>query len=288
MSTITPNHQTPSITLQAKIITAPIKKQIDAEALLDSGAEGIIMHPEFAKKHQFPLKKLPKPFPIGNVDNSENIMGWVHYSVNQNICIYAKDLTSFHEETAEFYLVDIGDYDIILGTNWLQEHNPEIDWISHHVDMTHCPPSCTLNKPPVKNLLTCTEHCQSTPHLLVLSAAAVLLPLPCTSPLLPLPPPFITALLPKYVIPARRVQGVRLHRIHQSKVPACLFTQDDDPQPNVDDDWVEEGLRLAGVLPDWDTPPPPDDDPDYQHTIHICCSFTNAQKLAKARGHPYC
>ncbi|TFY81687.1 hypothetical protein EWM64_g2325 [Hericium alpestre] len=62
-----------------------------------------------------------------------------------------------------------------------------------------------------------------------------------------------------------------------------MFTKDDDPRSNVDDDWVEEGLRLAGVLPDWDTPPPLDDDPDYQHTICICHSFTNAQKLADIR-----
>ncbi|TFY74548.1 hypothetical protein EWM64_g9464 [Hericium alpestre] len=231
----------------AKIITALIKKQIDAEALLDSGAEGIIMHPNFTKKHQFPLKKLPKPFPIRNVDNSKNIMGW-----NIRIQVYAKDSVSFHEETAEFYLVDIGDYNIILGTDWLQEHNPEIDWVSCHVDMTRCPPSCTLNKPLVKNLLTRTECHQLTSHSSVLSAASVAMPLssPCISPLLPLLLPFVAAPLPKYVVPARRIhgiylchaQGVRVRCIHLPKVPAHLFTEDDDPRPNVDDDWVKKAF----------------------------------------------
>ena len=45
------------------------------EVLLDSGATGLVMSLEFAKKQRFKLKKLEKPINVRNVDGLFNKEG---------------------------------------------------------------------------------------------------------------------------------------------------------------------------------------------------------------------
>jgi hypothetical protein len=150
MSAITRNKQTPSIELKTELIGKLTKRKINATALLDSGAEGIIINNTFTTLHNLNRIKIPKPFPVRNVDGSENVMGWVtHYTI-QTLRIYAPNDSSFHEETSEFYITDIGDHDIILGTDWLEHHNPSINWSHSEIEMTCCPSTCKLENPPVK------------------------------------------------------------------------------------------------------------------------------------------
>ena len=47
-----------------------IQKGITVEALLDSGATGLVMSSEFAKKQSFKLKKLERPIQVRNVIGS--------------------------------------------------------------------------------------------------------------------------------------------------------------------------------------------------------------------------
>ena len=55
------------------------------EALLDSGATGLVMSSEFAKKQEFKLKKLERPMNVRNVDGSLNKEGPIEYTVEVNI-----------------------------------------------------------------------------------------------------------------------------------------------------------------------------------------------------------
>ncbi|KAF5345315.1 hypothetical protein D9758_002139 [Tetrapyrgos nigripes] len=156
MSAITRNKQIPSITLKTELIGKITGRKIDASALIDSGAEGIIINSQFAQRNQLTLLPIKNPFPVRNVDGSENTMGWVREYTIQNLRIYSRDNKAYHEEQAEFYVTDIGDHDIILGTDWLEEHNPDIDWSESRVDMTRCPKTCITAKPPVLHLKTKT------------------------------------------------------------------------------------------------------------------------------------
>ncbi|KAF5342780.1 hypothetical protein D9758_017127 [Tetrapyrgos nigripes] len=156
MSAITRNKQIPSITLKTELIGKITGRKIDANALIDSGAEGIIINSQFAQRNQLTLLPIKNPFPVRNVDGSENTMGWVREYTIQNLRIYSRDSKAYHEEQAEFYVTDIGDHDIILGTDWLEEHNPDIDWLDSRVDMTRCPETCITAKPPVLHLKTKT------------------------------------------------------------------------------------------------------------------------------------
>jgi len=55
------------------------------EALLDSGATGLVMSSEFAKKQGFKLKKLERLMNVRNVDGSLNKEGLIEHMVEVNI-----------------------------------------------------------------------------------------------------------------------------------------------------------------------------------------------------------
>ena len=55
------------------------------EALLDSGATGLVISLEFAKKQGFKLKKLERPINVRNVDGSFNKEEPIESTVEVNI-----------------------------------------------------------------------------------------------------------------------------------------------------------------------------------------------------------
>ena len=113
-------------------------KIVATRALLDSGATGNIINRTFARKHGLQETRLAQPIHIVSVNNTTD-------SVTTYIEAEALISTPHgsHQENNRFYVGNIGDHDIILGTDWLVEHNPTIDWTSYKVDLNRCPTSCT-------------------------------------------------------------------------------------------------------------------------------------------------
>ena len=58
---------------------------IMVEILLDSGAMGLVMSLEFARRQKFKLKKLERPIHMRNMDGSLNKKGPIEYTVEVNI-----------------------------------------------------------------------------------------------------------------------------------------------------------------------------------------------------------
>jgi len=58
---------------------------IIVETLLDSGATGLVMSSEFARKQGFKLKRLERPMNVRNVDGSLNKEGPIEHTVEVNI-----------------------------------------------------------------------------------------------------------------------------------------------------------------------------------------------------------
>ncbi|VDC04149.1 unnamed protein product [Peniophora sp. CBMAI 1063] len=81
-------------------------------------------------------------------------MGPIWFTTTQTLHLPSQNQQSYHEERVQLLVADIGNHDIILGTDWLDTHNPEVDWSQDRVDMTRCPPECVLVNPPVTNLCT--------------------------------------------------------------------------------------------------------------------------------------
>jgi len=111
---------------------------------LDSGATGLVMSLEFAKKQGFKLKKLERPMNMRNVDGSLNKEGPIEYTVEVNIYYQG------HRERTEIDVIGRQKWTVILGMPWLARHNPEIDWRTGKVKMTRCPEECGKQWRPVQ------------------------------------------------------------------------------------------------------------------------------------------
>ena len=48
-----------------------------------------------------------------------------------------------HSECTLFAVTNLGDQQMLLGHNWLVNHNPEIDWAKDKVKFTRCNPHCS-------------------------------------------------------------------------------------------------------------------------------------------------
>ena len=114
------------------------------EALLDSGATGIVMSSEFAKKQGFKLKKLERLMQVRNVDGSFNKEGLIENTVEVNIYYQG------HRERTEIDVIRGQKWKVILGMSWLACHNPEIDWRTGKVKMTRCSEECGKQWRPVQ------------------------------------------------------------------------------------------------------------------------------------------
>jgi hypothetical protein len=134
--------------LRVTLVGKKSGQEISACALLDSGAEGIIIDEDFARRNKLTLRTLVNPLPVKNVDGTLNKRGSVRYTTIQRIRIKTLE-EEFHEETTELYVTTLGDHDIILGTDWLHAHNPEVNWAVPQIALTRCPKTCSLSRQPL-------------------------------------------------------------------------------------------------------------------------------------------
>ena len=113
-----------------------IQEGITVEALLDSGAIGLVMSLEFTRKQEFKLKKIEKPIYMRNIDGSFNKEELIEHMIEVNIYYQG------HRERTEINVIDRQKWSVILGMPWLACHNPEIDWKTGEVKITRCPEEC--------------------------------------------------------------------------------------------------------------------------------------------------
>ena len=104
------------------------KKIIETKALIDSGAQGIFMDEQFAKKHKLPLLRLENEIQVSNVDNTPNRNGPIRHFTRLPTKIDGKLLST------RFLISNLGKEDIILGLPWLNKINPLVDWTKNTED----------------------------------------------------------------------------------------------------------------------------------------------------------
>ena len=132
------------VTVKIGLERVDTQEGITVEALLDSGATGLVMSSEFARKQGFKFKKLERPMQVRNVDGSFNKEGPIENMVEVNI--YYKG----HRERMEIDVIGGQKWSVILGMPWLARHNHEIDWRTGEVKMTRCPEECGKQWRPVQ------------------------------------------------------------------------------------------------------------------------------------------
>jgi len=132
------------VTVKIGLERIDTQKGVTVEALLNSGATGLVMSSEFARKQGFKLKKLERPMQVRNVDGSFNKEGPIENTVEVNIYYQG------HRERMEIDVIGGQKWTVILGMLWLARHNPEIDWRIGEVKMTRCPEECGKQWRPVQ------------------------------------------------------------------------------------------------------------------------------------------
>ena len=90
-----------------------MQEGVTVEALLDSGATGLVMSSEFAKKQGFKLKRLERLMNVRNVDGSLNKERPIKHIVEVNIYYQG------HRERTEINVIGDQKWMVILGMPWL-------------------------------------------------------------------------------------------------------------------------------------------------------------------------
>jgi predicted aspartyl protease len=107
------------------------------QALIDCGATGCFIDIEWAKLNNIPMQPLTKPIPVYNVDGTANDTSMIT-DITNVVLRYEN-----HSERTQLAVTRLGKQSMILGYNWLHNHNPEINWQTKDVKMSRCPQQCS-------------------------------------------------------------------------------------------------------------------------------------------------
>jgi hypothetical protein len=156
------NHRDITLTIEISPVRHA-QRFMKMKALLDSGANAIYIDKAYAQKMKLPLTLLANPIPVYNIDGTRNATGSITHCAE--IIIQFQE----HREKVTTEVTDLGKNQMILGYMWLSHHNPEIDWTTGAVQMTHCPWTCqTLKgKPPFARQIESEEQ-DSLAHIFAL------------------------------------------------------------------------------------------------------------------------
>jgi len=130
--------------LPVEIGTTDTSKLYSVKALLDCEATRSLIDRDFVCSREMNTQTLSYNIPVFNVDSSTNKAGQISEVVDVVLCYET------HSERMLLAVSRLGKQSLILGYNWLKDHNPKIDWKKRKVEMTHCllrcKGECTLRK----------------------------------------------------------------------------------------------------------------------------------------------
>jgi hypothetical protein len=126
-----------SLTVDVEIESMDTVVKRCTQALIDCGATGCFIDIEWAKLNNIPTRLLTNLIPVYNVDGTANDAGAITDIANM-ILRYEQ-----HSERTQLAVTRLGKQSLILGYNWLRNHNPEINWQTKDVKMSHCPLQCS-------------------------------------------------------------------------------------------------------------------------------------------------
>jgi len=133
-----------SLLLPVEIGTTDTSKLHSVKALLDSGATRSFIDRDFVRSKGMNTRTLSRNIPVFNVDSSPNEAG----QISEVVDVVLRYKT--HSERMLLAVSGLGKQSLILGYDWLKDHNPKIDWEKGEVKMTRCllrcEGGCTLRK----------------------------------------------------------------------------------------------------------------------------------------------
>jgi len=125
-----------SLLLPVEIGTMDTSELHSVKALLDSGTTGSFIDRDFVRSKGMNTQTLSRNILVFNIDGSPNEAGQISEVVD--VVLQYKT----HSERMLLAVSGLGKQSLILGYDWLKDHNPKIDWEKGEVEMTHCPLWC--------------------------------------------------------------------------------------------------------------------------------------------------
>jgi len=108
-------------------------KRAKTIALLDSGATENFMSLKYAKYLHLPIKTLPQPRKLFNVDETWNRAEDLKYYIDLNMRTGSKNTNLW------YFLTDLDDHKVILRYPWFATTQPKIDWARGWIDHSQLP-----------------------------------------------------------------------------------------------------------------------------------------------------
>lgn len=119
-------------------ISIPNRPPIHTKAFLDSGAQTSLVGEHFVSRHSLPRHVLDTPLALQTFDGQPAAAGLVTQGVLTHLSITSSDdLKSSHREFKSFGIAQMP-FEIMLGSDWLRHHNPQVDWIKESLHFTCC------------------------------------------------------------------------------------------------------------------------------------------------------
>jgi len=114
------------------------------KVLLDSRATESFINRDFVRSKGINTWTLSHNILVFNVNGSPNKAGQISKVVD--VLLHYKT----YSERMLLAIFSLGKQSLILGYNWLKDHNPKVDWKKGEVEMTHyplrCEEGCALQK----------------------------------------------------------------------------------------------------------------------------------------------
>jgi predicted aspartyl protease len=126
-----------SLAVDVEIESTDMAVRQCTQALIDCGATGCFIDIEWAKLNNIPTRPLTNPIPVYNVDSTANDAGMIT-DITDVVLRYDN-----HSERTQLAVTRLGKQSMILGYNWLRNHNLEINWQMKEVKMSRCPHQCS-------------------------------------------------------------------------------------------------------------------------------------------------
>jgi len=128
--------QRTSLLLPVEIGTMDTSELYSVKALLDCKATRSFINRDFVCSKRMNTWTLSHNIPVFNVDSFPNKAEQI--SEIMDVVLRYKT----HSERILLAVSRLGKQSLILGYNWLKDHNPKIDWEKREVEMTYCLLQC--------------------------------------------------------------------------------------------------------------------------------------------------
>ena len=120
------------LNIWVKLTTTDTHKTFCKQALIDSGSTSSYISQKFVKENNLDTIRLPFLITCYNIDGTTNKNGSVMEVTRMNMTI------GDHQELIQLLVTNLGNHDLFLGYNWLQKHNPSINWRDSSISLQNC------------------------------------------------------------------------------------------------------------------------------------------------------